>query len=137
MSKETEKATERRTVLKRFGQGALAIPFVTGATQAAADETSGATTDATREAAIDTAYGHQFEIWAANHIGFDYHFIADGPVRGVGHPEQWRGAESNNDRIQSIGGGRYRVDGHTGNGYDDTFQVGRVYRLYVDDAERL
>ncbi len=136
MSRKADDETERRTVLKRFGQGALAIPFATGATAATeAEETGEARTDAT-QAATGDAYDHRFQVWAADHIGFDYHFVADGPVRRVGHPEKWRGAESN-DTVSSLANGRYRVDGHTGDGYDDTFEVGRVYRIVIDDAKIL
>ncbi|UPW00690.1 hypothetical protein M0R88_00970 [Halorussus gelatinilyticus] len=138
MTRDAEDTTERRTVLKRFGQGALAVPLLTGTTSGATepDEGRGAA-DGVNRAATDGAYNHRFQVWAAEHIGFDYHFVADGPVRGVGHPEQWRGAETNNDVVSALGNGRYRVEGHTGNGYDDTFDVGRVYRIVIDDAKIL
>ncbi|UPV74603.1 hypothetical protein M0R89_00700 [Halorussus limi] len=133
MARETDdETTERRTVLKRFGQGALAVPLVTGAATRGSAET-----DTAGESRETGTYNHRFQVWAAEHIGFDYHFVADGPVRGVGHPEQWRGAETNNDVVSSLGNGRYRVEGHTGNGYDDTFDVGQVYRIVIDDAKIL
>lgn len=133
MSKQSDgDATGRRTVLEQLGRGALALPLVAGsATRGSAE------TDAARERADADAVGHQFEIWAADHIGFDYTLVADGPVRHVTHPQKWRGAEPTNDNIVSMGGGRYRVEGHTGNGYDDTFETGEVHRIVIEDAEIL
>jgi hypothetical protein len=96
-------------------------------------------TEATRGATEENALDHRrFEIWAADHIGFDYEFEAFGPVEAVTRPGQGPGAEpAGNDDISYLGGDRYRVSGHTGDGYDDTWQVDWVYRVVITDAEIL